>query len=314
MNAPQTNSILTLIQFSDLHVWRIGLDGDIYCKRLLGLANLLLRRGRAFPESVARALVDRILADQADCVCFSGDLTTSSSRAEFEAARRLLNPIMERWGDRFVAIPGNHDRYTPRAVRKRLYETLFDDRFETYPVCVDLNEIWTLVGIDCSIPRPVTARGHLDETTLERLGGLLKEVRARGRRMIVMGHYPLLYPPTFEPGWGHVLPQRRPLLDLLLKTQVSLYLHGHKHNRWRLKYKDLTLLNAGSAGMVGNRPDRRPGYLKLTLTDTGLVKAEGVSLQVEPGAAWDTDLAAGSGPSAARWTIDELKERQGGLK
>ncbi len=291
----------SLIHFSDLHLWKYGLDGDLFFKRFLGLANLRLRRARRFPVEVAREVAERIAGEEADFVCFSGDLTTTALRAEFEAGRELFAPLIGRWGERFVSIPGNHDRYTPRAVRGRLYETLFDDRFEAYPFSVDLGSRWTLVGLDCALPRWLTARGHVGGDSLDRLRELLDHLWGRDRRVVVMGHYPLLYPPWIKTHWSHELTERLQLLDVLVGGGASVYLHGHKHVRWRLKYKDLSLINAGSAGMVGTGPDRLPGYVRLTLGDDG------------PEQVVSRFLARPGEGSPQQWVTGELTEQRVGL-
>ena len=74
---------LTLIHFGDLHLWRYGLGGDPWPKRLLGLANLKLRRGRQFPTRIAEAVGEQLAREEADYVLFSGDLTTTALPAEF---------------------------------------------------------------------------------------------------------------------------------------------------------------------------------------------------------------------------------------
>lgn len=261
---------LTLIHFGDLHLWSLGWDRDPAFKRLLGLANLILRRGRKFPFPLAHALIDQLGREEADALLFTGDLTTTALRREFNAGRQLFLPLTQRWDGRFFALPGNHDRYTPQAVRTRLFETMFHTLPAEPPFAVDLNDHWTLVVFDCAVARRVSSRGLLTERQLARLDELLTEGQRRGRRLLVAGHYPLVYPPGHQPGWEHVLPQREAARAILRAHGVQVYLHGHVHNRWRLEDGGLTHLNCGSAGMNGSVPARRPGYLKLRLGPDGL--------------------------------------------
>jgi 3',5'-cyclic AMP phosphodiesterase CpdA len=256
-----------LIHFGDLHVWRIGLDADLFPKRFLGLANLALRRGREFPPAVARAVAARLAEETADFLLFSGDLTTTALAAEFVAGRELLGPLFERWGERLIAIPGNHDRYTPRATRGRLFERLFLRREMNYPFSIDLDQRWTAVAFDCSVPRWLTSTGRLDPPRLDALRRVLRRERERGRELLVLGHYPAVYPPSVAASWDHSLPagQRRALLKALQEHDVRLYLHGHKHRRWLLRADGLLHLNCGAAGGLGKTDDRRPGYLKIKL-------------------------------------------------
>lgn len=271
------HSTTTLIHFGDLHLWRLGLDGDLFPKRLLGLGNLWLRRSRKFPESVARAVVERLAGETADALAFSGDLATTALAGEFAAGRRLFQPLFERWGERLIVIPGNHDRYTPRAAQKRLFESLFLRREQTYPFAVDLDDRWTLVGFDCSVPRWITSTGRADTALREALEAELRRQRQRGREVAVMGHYPLVYPAGVSASWDHALAEaeRRALLEVLKRCEVRLFLHGHNHRRWALAADGVVHLNCGSAGMDGRGEDCRPGYLKIRLGEAGAVHVEG---------------------------------------
>jgi 3',5'-cyclic AMP phosphodiesterase CpdA len=275
-------SPLTLIHFGDLHVWNFGLDGDFAFKRLLGLANLALRRARKFPAPLARMFVEQLEREEADFVLFTGDLTTTALKREFAAGRDLVHPLVRRWEDRFIAIPGNHDRYTHRATHSRLFETHFQSPHGDLPFAVDLNDQWTLVAFDCAVPRRVSSRGHVSPQMMESLEQQLAEQHARGRSLIAAGHYPLLYPGHHKPGWEHILPQRDEVLRLLQAHGVQAYLHGHVHHRWRLDAGGLTHLNCGSSGLNGRVPARRPGYLKLTLGEDGLARVEMHWLQPIP--------------------------------
>ena len=295
---PSANQPLTLIHFGDLHLWNIGWDGDPAFKRLLGLANLIVRRGRKFPYAVAQALIERLGGEQADLVMFTGDLTTTSLRREFSVARQLLQPLIEQWGERLIAIPGNHDRYTPRAHQGRLFETLFGNLPGELPLALDLNERWTLAAFDCAVPRPISSRGHLNPQAIARLDALLAEQRRRGRELIVAGHYPLVYPDRHKPGWEHVLPQREAVREVLQAHGVRVYLHGHAHHRWRLEDNGLIHLNCGSAGLNGSTPERRPGYLKLRLGPEGLESVE---------AHWLRPFSFRERlPEPQDWTVEEL--------
>ena len=273
-----------LIHFGDLHVWRLGWDSEYYIKRFFGLANLLLRRGRKFPQALAESVLARLAAEEADYVLFSGDLTTLSLREEFRVGRRLFGPILDRWGERFIAIPGNHDRYTPRAVRDRLFETLFvDNPPRTYPFAVDLNGRWTLVGFDCSEACPLASRGRLGPEGRAQVDAFLETQQQRGRRLIVMGHYPLVYLPGRISKWDHRFSDRDEVLAMLQARGVTAYLHGHYHYRSRIETSGLTHLNCGSSGLDGAVPQRRPGYLKIRLGQDGIESAEAVHLSADAG-------------------------------
>lgn len=288
----------TAIHFGDLHLWRVALEADPFPKRILGLGNLALRRARIFPRPVAARLLDRLAGETADRLLFSGDLTTTALGAEFELARDMFKSVCERWGERFVAIPGNHDVYTPKARRLRRFQSVFADAFAG-DARIILNDGWALVCVDQCVPRWVSAAGRMDEDAFARLDSALAV--SDGRRAIVMGHYPVFYPADVSIKGGHALaPQiRARLAEILERHGAAAYLHGHKHKRWRLaRPGGVTYLDCGAAGMLGGAPDRSPGYLKIQFGADGV---EMVTIHWLDGDAWrETPLQAQSTPDGAR--------------
>lgn len=295
---PANGSPLTLVHFSDLHLWRFGLDGDLFPKRFLGLGNLVLKRARRFPRHVALRVIEKLCEIEGDYLCFSGDLSTTALFSEFKLGQALFAPLRERWGKRFLAIPGNHDRYTPRAMRKKHFEAFFYPAFDAAPKRWQLHPGWQCIGLDLSCPRWLSACGQLPEAQFQALETMLQEIKAQDQRCIVMGHYPLLYPRDVRADPMHAMASeaRARLCALLDRYGVVLYLHGHKHQRWRLESNRLTHLNAGSAGMTGPEPDRAPGFLTITLS--------GDMLSPEIRSHW---LRNASDPDGAEWTETPLE-------
>lgn len=287
---------ITLVAFSDLHMWRFGWDGDLCPKCLLGLANLALRRARHYPIAAQTAMIERLADEQADHVLFAGDITTTSLRAEFEQGQMLLAPLMLRYEGRFHAIPGNHDRYTPRAAKQRLYERLFLGRDQSYPFTVRIGEGWSLVAIDCSVPRWLTSRGQITDENMGRIGEALARERSAGRQVMVMGHYPLVYPKHVFPSWEHILPGRDRLRALLQSHGVKLYLHGHKHLRWLTATGPMIHANCGSAGFDCHA--RRPGYIRIRLDGPEIASFEAISMS----RSWNPAHPA----TADSWITEEL--------
>lgn len=276
LSASSQQPALTLVAFSDLHMWRFGWDWDFSPKRILGLTNLALRRARHYPIAVQTAVIERLATEQADHILFTGDISTTSLRSEFEQGQMLLAPLMLRWGERFHAIPGNHDRYTPRTARRRDFERLFLGRAQNYPYTVRMGETWSLVAIDCSIPRAVSSRGRMSDEAIAALDAELAKERAAGRQLAVMGHYPLAYPERVRPSWEHVLPERARVLEVLESHGVKLYIHGHKHCRWLVDRGSALHANCGSAGLDGH--GRRAGYIRVRIEGPKIASIESVSL------------------------------------
>jgi 3',5'-cyclic AMP phosphodiesterase CpdA len=215
-------------------------------------------------------MLAHLASQTADYVLFSGDLTTTALPEEFAAGARAFAPLRDKWSERLILIPGNHDRYTPRASRERWFERHMWEISAEYPFARTLNSHWTLIAFDCSVPRLITSRGRIDAAQFASLERILQRLAGEDRRLVVMGHYPLLYPPTVHAGADHLLAGRAELLDLLQRHGVSLYLHGHKHIRWGIEASELIHLNCGSAGMLGRDLSRAPGYLKIILKPEGL--------------------------------------------
>ena len=296
-NTSESFNPVKIVHFGDLHVWDIGWDYDPNPKRILGLGNLLLRRRRKFPPWVAQELLGEISRQEADYVLFSGDLTTASLKSEFDRARELLKSIRDKWKDHFICIPGNHDRYTPRAGRERRFETRFLGFPQDYPFMQSLSGNWNLVCFDCSVPRVISSRGQIDREQMEKLDGFLQAAGVASRNILVMGHYPLVYPDGVRIGWDHELPGRSRVLELLAKHGARAYLHGHKHQCWALEHAGMIHLNCGSAGMMDTRPDRTPGFVVIDAGNRGTIRLRSVRMQ---------PLEPGGSHGSARWLESEM--------
>ncbi len=268
---------MRILHFGDIHFWRLQPDWDLYYpKRVLGLANLALRRRYRFPPHLAWKAARQIAEEEADLVVFSGDLSTMSLDAEFRDAAEALAPLFEKWGERLFVIPGNHDRYTPRSVRSRRYEKYFPQG--ALPegkrvVARQVADSLSVVGFDASRPFKVRSNGLFDEgleaeldAELGRLGG--------GGAVVLVGHFPYVYPPEVEAAWDHKLLRDEALAELVARHRPAVYLHGHKHIRWALRdarTPDTLCLNCGPAGMASEQPEKHAGWVSFDLSEGGEV-------------------------------------------
>src|SRR5271166_3018009 len=99
---------LRLIHVSDIHFWQYALNPlQLFSKRLLGMASLLVRRARRFRLERVHEVVDRVISLNPDHILITGDLTTTALPAEFRAARRALGHLLND-PERVTVIPGNH--------------------------------------------------------------------------------------------------------------------------------------------------------------------------------------------------------------
>ena len=116
---------MKIVHLTDLHVQTRPRPRELVGKRLLGSVNLfVLGRHSKFNPTVQQAAVDAAIAEDPDVVVVTGDLTAQALDSEFEAARELLQPILDRFPT--VLIAGNHDTYVresaPAARMRRWFE------------------------------------------------------------------------------------------------------------------------------------------------------------------------------------------------
>ena len=267
---------MQILHFGDIHVWRWRVAADfLYPKRFLGLINLGLRRRFRFPHELAPEVASAIVEQDADYVVFSGDMTTMSLRKEFEESAALFEPIVNKWGtERFFCIPGNHDRYTPRSVRQGDYEKFFPygafpkgKLVRSQPVVDGL----VCVGFDCSHPCRVRSNGTVSEDLEKQLEAQLQEHADAGRAVLLVGHYPAVYPPSIHAAWEHRLLEPERLVALIERFSPRVYFHGHKHVRWAIRdasTPDTLHLNCGAAGMVSDDPMKHAGFVRVELDES----------------------------------------------
>jgi 3',5'-cyclic AMP phosphodiesterase CpdA len=227
-----------IAHFSDIHLTarplRLG-PLDWFGKRATGWLNARVGRGKHFADasSVAAVLADDIRGRGYDHVVFSGDATTLGLSVEYAEVRRVLRP--ETGWPPTIAVPGNHDYYTFRAVRHGEFEKVFapwqqgeriDDH--AYPFAQRAGPLW-LVAVNSAGANLAfwDSRGRVGGSQLARLAKLLRTLPP-GPRVIVT-HYPLVLA-TGEPEklWRRLRDARR-LLEVARANDVRLWLHGHRH-------------------------------------------------------------------------------------
>jgi 3',5'-cyclic AMP phosphodiesterase CpdA len=148
---------------------------------------------------------------------------------EFKRAAEFVSRIEQPW----IAVPGNHDHYTYRSYRKKLYYKYFanktPDRFSLLEDGVEGHRIsprWWVVALDTSRPtHPASSEGLLTEEAEKKLEQLLGEI-PQGDFAVLFNHYPF---------FQNDAPKKRLLrgeaLEALIRRhpRIRLYLHGHTH-------------------------------------------------------------------------------------
>jgi len=266
---------IRLAHFSDLHVtqrrpgWRAS---DVFSKRLSGWVNLRLF-GRAYrfrhAQKVLEVLSGELSSRNFDHLIFSGDATALGFDKEVERAARLLH-VGETGRPQGLAVPGNHDYFTDKSVREGSFErhfapwqTGFRVSSDIYPFAQKVGPVWMIGVNSCTSNRWAwDASGEVGIDQLKRLKDLLNQLDP-GLRILVT-HYPILQANRRREPRVRALRDLDRLLDVASQGGISLWLHGHRHDRFHHNPADghvpFPVVCAGSATQSG-----RWSYAEYTL-------------------------------------------------
>ncbi|MDH4224425.1 MAG: metallophosphoesterase [Deltaproteobacteria bacterium] len=223
-----------LIHISDLHLHIIPTRiSHFRGKRVLGAVNLLLRRRRAYPRARALGLVRLLDEMKWDHLVITGDLTQLGLEEEFDLARQVLAPLLERGPGRVTILPGNHDRYDWPFLTRDWFSMYFGEFFQGGEITTrELTPHWHLAGWDSTrLTHPIMADGLVRPETLKATGCWITEL-PQGSRVMVANHFPLAFPPPRHSRWHHDLRNIPQVLDWMADQPVDVYLHGHMHHNW----------------------------------------------------------------------------------
>ena len=236
---------MKLFHFSDIHLtakplgWR---PRDLVTKRVTGWANVrLLGRGKSFRHAPAAvAALRRDVGGRApDGLVFSGDATGLGFASEVLVAAKALGVGESEVPA--VAVPGNHDRYTRRAVREGVFEQAFGPWLhglrvdaEVYPFARQVGHVWLVCLNSSTHNRWLTdASGAVGPAQLDRLVRLCGALPP-GPRVLVT-HYPLRTADGLVEHRQHRLRDHAAVLAAARACGVGLWLHGHIHKRFVLE-------------------------------------------------------------------------------
>lgn len=256
---------VVLAHFSDVHltVPQLGwVLRDLASKRVTGWFNLRgLGRGRRFAhaEAVARAMVAEFRTRRPDVLVFTGDATALGFATELTHAAKTMHV-----GDldlpRGIAVPGNHDYYTPPAVTSGAFEREFGPWLlgmrldhHPYPFARRVGQVWLVAVNSCTANlRPWDASGAVGAAQRERLRQLLERLES-GPRVLVT-HYPVcLADGEPETRW-HGLRDLDEVVKVAADGGVCLWLHGHRHVAYwhsRPPQAPFPVICSGSATQTG---------------------------------------------------------------
>jgi 3',5'-cyclic AMP phosphodiesterase CpdA len=261
--------MIRILHFSDAHVqvplWQMPL-GSFLGKRLLGAANLRLRRGKFFRRAPHKLehLAQLSEALKIDLAVFTGDCTALGTEPEYRAARSAMSAFMAP-SRAFFLIPGNHDLYLADAVDERRFDRYFGDFLTTdlpelrvdgpWPIVRWVGEDVALVAINSAKPNPEPwrASGRVPEAQLHALTRALRHEQVAKRFVFVVTHYG----PRRKDGTPdtslHGFENGEAFLDACAGLRWGAIIHGHIHWHYCLQLDPVAppIFCAGSATFEG---------------------------------------------------------------
>lgn len=233
-------------------------------KRLVGAANLWLRRRRRFVrarEKIA-ALVAFAREQRVDVVVCTGDYTALGTEPELRAARAAVAPLT-RPPFAFVTLPGNHDVYLHDGLRDRRFERVFGDGMLNdwperavdagWPAVRLFGDALAVVSVNSTRPNPQPWRssGRVPDVQLAALVRVLGDERLAARVVLVATHYAPRRQDGTPDRWRHGVENADALLHACATHPRAALLHGHIHWRYHLPGPPPTF-GAGSATHEGH--------------------------------------------------------------
>jgi predicted phosphodiesterase len=209
---------MKIAHLSDLHFaswdWNVS---QLFSKRWLGNLNFLFGRRKQFEHQRLKLLPPRLKSLDVSTVIITGDLSTTSAPAEFQAAKIFIESI-EKHDIEVLCVPGNHDHYTRASYKQRHFYDYFascwgvgslkDEGVSAKKLC----DGWWIVGLDTA----------LATSWLQNLPA--------GDQVLLVNHFPF---------FQHESPRKQLVRGLALQTliekhpQIKIYCHGHTHRQCR---------------------------------------------------------------------------------
>lgn len=251
--------MIKIIHLSDLHFAQKGLEfSHFLSKRWLGSLNLLLFRRHKHTHDHLKALLENLKALKVNYAIITGDLACTADFKEFGLALDFIDKLKSMGIEVFV-VPGNHDKYTKKAYKEKVFYNFFEEPLSDFSLkndkvsIINLNSKFYLVLLDTSIATSLASSRGLFSEELEKNLEKALETIPEDAHIIIANHFPLFN--TNNPRIS--LGRAKYLQKCLTKRNIKLYLHGHSHEQKveDLREKNLPILvDAGSITLKGIAP------------------------------------------------------------
>ena len=218
---------MIIVQISDLHI------------------------GSQFLEEKFNLLVNEVNELNPDVIVITGDLTNEGLMKEYEKCKLLLSKFNTK---KIITISGNHDyRNTGYLLFKKFFP------FESVN---ELSDDVVLVTVGTARPdRDDGEVGYRQNIWLERT---MKKYKNK-IKIVAMHHHLIAIPDTGSDQLTVV--DAGDVLRTILDTHVDVVLCGHKHRPWAWNFRNLTVVNAGTATSERVRGFFENTYNILTITN-----------------------------------------------
>ena len=272
------NLLLNIAHLSDLHFSKITLNpSQFFSKQWLGNLNLLLFRGKRVGSKHLPRLLSVLKDFKIKLVIITGDLTSTSHPEEFKLAKNFIDELKAS-GMEVIVIPGNHDHYTRKAYKKKVFydffpEYLHPEEDNIIPASLKehgitikpLNHNWYLVALDTALATSlISSRGLFSKTLEKRLRRVLSII-PKDKNVILANHFPFFN----QESPRKILVRREALLKTLQDfPSVKIYLHGHTHRSSLVDLRENKLPIILDCGSTGLKP--RQSWNRLLLKENEL--------------------------------------------
>jgi len=219
---------MRLAQISDFHITKFSWNPfRLFPKRIFSHLHWMAYREKNFSFEQVELLPELFSDLKVDFILLGGDFTSTSLREEFESATSFVGKFKQPW----IAIPGNHDTYTQRSQKKKMFYQYFanshktlsslkQDGVEGHKIAPSL---W-IVSLDTSFPS-FSSKGRFSKNLESKLEKLLSEIPSKDK-IVLFNHYPFFK----QEASSHSLERGEALEEILRsRPNIVLYLHGHTH-------------------------------------------------------------------------------------
>ena len=228
---------MRIAHISDLHFSKLSFNiSQFFSKKWIGNLNFIINRSDVFSKKRIYSLIDLFKQQKITDVIVSGDLTTTSSKAEFHQALDFIEQLKTEGLSTYL-IPGNHDHYIRHAYKKKTFYHYFPSKQshilpyslkDDGVTAIKWDNQWWLILMDTTLATSLfSSNGYFSPFIEKNFLSLLKEIPPN-EKILLVNHFPF---------FQHDKPRRRlrrgNVLEKIIQNHpnIQIYLHGHTHRR-----------------------------------------------------------------------------------